>query len=186
MESDFIVVSVATPNNGGDPSYVIDDPVLGESFQVRVSKEGRPPWWKDMGKLQRFIFGLKCDMNITEACIYVGISYDQYRQFKSVHPEFSQVEERCSHVYSVIAHVTVGEGLKKNANLAFKFLQGTRPDRYKRTFVPEPVKTCFGDFYPNGVSSEAGTLFINVHDQVGIKDSAEVNYVLAREEASGR
>lgn len=111
-------------------AYVVNDPVFGEPFEVY---EGRvDAWWMDMKKVTNLTKAFTNHMTVAQACVSAGISYKQYLYFNQVHPHFGALKERLREVFGVVAKVTVGQALKEDAALAFRFLQGTEPETYRK------------------------------------------------------
>lgn len=81
-------------------AYVIEDVVLAAPFEVYTTANA---WWMDRVKVERLMSAFKSDLTIMEACISAGITYDQYKYFNKVHPEFSTVKERCASALPMIA-----------------------------------------------------------------------------------
>lgn len=127
--------AVTFPPEETELAYVINDPILGEPLEIRRPIMGAPPWWLDMTKVQRLIEAFKNNMNITEACISAGISYRQYRYFNATHPDFGMTKDRCAEVFGAVAKGTLGQGLKTDASLAFRYLQGTQPETYAKRSI---------------------------------------------------
>lgn len=90
-----------------ETDYTIEDPAFFEPFVV-VKPIGRAgfAWWNGIpgeGKVQKLIEAFKIDLTIQEACIWSGISMDQYKYFCKMHPSFSTVKHRCKGVLSIAA-----------------------------------------------------------------------------------
>lgn len=88
-------------------AYTFADPQVGE-LQVLNSANA---WWvreengvkTGMVKLQKLIDAYKIDANDEEACFYAGISVDQLRYFKELHPDFYLVKRACYQNLGLIA-----------------------------------------------------------------------------------
>lgn len=78
-------------NDELDPMYIIRDRYFPD-FHVRPTFQA---WWKDVGKVKELIRAFKNGHSVEKAIVYAGISMDQYRYFKQMHPEFSHVKEAC-------------------------------------------------------------------------------------------
>lgn len=91
-----------------EEDYRIDDAAFHEPFIVRKAiNAGLPGWWNGEatggGKVRMLIAAFKMDFTNQEACIYAGISFEQYKYFCQIHPEFSGRKARLKGVLSIAA-----------------------------------------------------------------------------------
>jgi hypothetical protein len=100
------------PNPTSRPTaYLLKDSLLAEPFPVLTSANA---WWIDKVKLNSFVQGLKTHYFVKDACIFAGISIDQYKHFKAVHPEFVPLVPIFQNAMRYQAHQNVGLGLTAN------------------------------------------------------------------------
>jgi hypothetical protein len=78
--------------------YTIDDEAFYEPFVLLKAIYGsRPAWWngeRGKKKVEKLFEAFKMDTTIKEACVYSGISIDQYKYFCEIHSSFSTIKER--------------------------------------------------------------------------------------------
>ena len=91
-----------TKNTGQSLAYTFKDPQVGE-LEVLATENG---WWGGESgsvKLQKLIDAWKIDANDDEACFYAGISPDQFRYFRELHPGLSRIKHMCIQNLGLIA-----------------------------------------------------------------------------------
>lgn len=110
-------------------AYYIDDDMLPH---ISIYKSANA-WWMDTRKLNKLLWHLKNGRLIKEAVVLVGITRAQWDYFNEVHPEFSSVKEACEVIHYNEAFRSMNNGIKKDANLAFRYLSKTH-----EKFKPEP------------------------------------------------
>lgn len=112
-------------------AYTFKDPQVG-SFPVLNSASG---WWAEkingvmvgMVKLQKIFDAYKIDANDEEACFYAGISMEQLRYFKELHPDFYQVKRACGQNLGLIAKKAFAKQVE-NGEGALTYLRLKRKD----------------------------------------------------------
>jgi hypothetical protein len=103
-------------------------------------KNSANAWWIDRGKVERLISAFKIDASIGEACVYAGITYDQYKYFMIVHPEFSIIKELCSDLPTLQARQEVVKGIANDKEFAMKYLERKRKKEFgtSNTILGDP------------------------------------------------
>lgn len=109
-------------------AYVLEDVVFG-AFEVRASANA---WWTDRVKLNALITSFKYGVNIKEACVLGGISEDQYKYFKQVHPDFSPIIDMCRSLPGLRARKTIIEALDTDLATARWYLERKHADEFGR------------------------------------------------------
>ena len=72
--------------------YTIED----ELFPPFEVKRGHvDAWWMNKNKVEKFIWALKRDYTVKDACRVAGITSDQYYYFVEIHPGFNEVVAAC-------------------------------------------------------------------------------------------
>ena len=82
-------------------------------------------WWLDRVKVGDLISAFKIDATIEEACVYSGISLDQYKYFLKRHKEFSTIRDNCKNLPTLKARQSVVKGLDQTS-VAFEYLKRKR------------------------------------------------------------
>lgn len=121
-----------------EKDYEIEDEVLSEPFVILkpVGREGYA-WWngkKGKGKVERLIDALKTDLKVSEACVFAGISVDQYRYFCEVHKSVSLVKARCKAYVAILAKRGLAVDMKnpKESRARQWYLERKQPEIYGR------------------------------------------------------
>jgi hypothetical protein len=100
-------------------------------------KKSANAWWGKLGKLQEFCQALRIGCEILEACVYTGITYEQWRYFKDEHPEFSQLKDMLQEWPIMrLRHTAVNGGLT-DPKVAVEMLQILRPSQFNKRRVVE-------------------------------------------------
>lgn len=107
-------------------AYVIEDKVFGE-LKIKNSANA---WWLNRVKLENLISVYKMGGTNEEACAYAGISVDQYKYFKEIHPEFSAIKDQCKQLPTLRARKTVVNSLDSDKDMAFKYLERKKPNEF--------------------------------------------------------
>ncbi len=106
-------------------AYFYKDSNLGEPFPVYEARAGT--WWMDGGtNLHNLISRFKMHDTVKQACYITGISYDQYRQFKDIHPWFVPAIRvyrslPAAKIKDIILEAAIGneaKGIKPSAKIA--------------------------------------------------------------------
>jgi hypothetical protein len=108
-------------------AYTIEDKFFGE---LKIKKTANA-WWKDREKVVKLIQGYKMDCKPGELRILAGISEDQRKYFMEVHPEFSLIFEDLRSNPVLKARATVIDGIGKDANIAFKYLERKASEEFR-------------------------------------------------------
>lgn len=122
-----------------EEDYRIDDPAFHEPLIIRKAiNAGLPGWWNGEavggGKVRMLIAGFKMDFTVQESCIYAGISFQQYKYFCQVHPQFLPLKARLKGTLAIAAK----QGLVKDITHASGFrsrqwyLERKQPKLYGR------------------------------------------------------
>lgn len=80
-----------------------------------------------VGKLE-YAFALGC--SVTEACLYAGISRDTYYEWCKADTKLSDRMEELRESPILIARETVIKGIKRDPDLALKFLERRKKDEF--------------------------------------------------------
>lgn len=110
--------------------YTIKDKYFPD-FDVYFSDNA---WWIEKGKVEKLIDAFKFDCSIMEACVYAGITYDQWLHFNEKHPNFSQVKGLVSELPSLQARQTVVKGLSNDKDFALKYLERKKKDEFSQRY----------------------------------------------------
>lgn len=121
MISKGITYSVVYRQTGKDDpiAYTIIDKAFGK-FDVLNTANG---WWIDRGKVEDLINAYKIDCPDEEAIVYAGISIDQLKYFKELHPYFSTVKSACKQFPFLSARKTIVDSLKSDVKSAFDYME---------------------------------------------------------------
>ena len=87
-------------------------------------------WWIDRGKVERMIQAFKIVAIVEEACVYAGITLDQYKYFVEKHPEFSTIRDLCRELPTLQARQEVVKGLSGDKEFALKYLERKRKKEF--------------------------------------------------------
>lgn len=115
-------IVMARPKRTQKTQYTITDKYFPD-FNVLKSDNA---WWVDRGKIERLIAAFKMDAAIMEACAYAGITYEQYKYFNEIHPDFSTVKQLCSELPTLKARQEVVNGIANDKEFALKYLERKR------------------------------------------------------------
>ncbi|MEK9131911.1 MAG: hypothetical protein AAB447_03310 [Patescibacteria group bacterium] len=107
-------------------AYVIKDKLFGE-FSVKKSANA---WYLNRGKVERLIEAFKYGVTIELACISIGISVDQYKYFKELHPEFSTIMEACRQIPKLRAVKTIVDALGTDVATARWYAERKMPEDF--------------------------------------------------------
>jgi len=113
----------------GDELYTITDKHHGDLI-VTFSHNA---WWIERGKVEALIAAFKMDAKVEEACIYAGITVDQYKYFLEKHKDFSAVKEACKNLPVLKARKTAIDKLSDSYSNAIDYLERKRPDEFSKT-----------------------------------------------------
>lgn len=80
-------------------------------------------WWVDKVKVEKLIDAFKFDCSVMEACVYAGITYEQWVYFNEKHESFSQIRALVAELPSLQARQTVVKGLAGDKEFALKYLE---------------------------------------------------------------
>lgn len=109
-------------------AYTITDKIFGE---LRVLNSANA-WWIDQGKVRELIQAYKIDATDEEACSYAGISLDQLKYFKELHPDFSNIKQACKQLPTLSARDTLVKSIKTDPEMALKYLERKRKREFGR------------------------------------------------------
>jgi len=115
-------------------AYEINDKAFG-IFKALNTANG---WWLDRIKLDNLISAYKIDCTDEEACAYAGISLAQYKYFKELHPEFSDVKSACKQLPFLKARKTINEGLNEVENARWYMERKKKSEFSARTELSGP------------------------------------------------
>ena len=113
---------MARPKRTKQPQYTITDKYFPD-FNVLKSDNA---WWVDKGKIERLISAFKMDAAIMEACAYAGITYEQYKYFNEIHPDFSTVKQLCNE----LPRQEVVKGIANDKEFALKYLERKKKNEF--------------------------------------------------------
>lgn len=108
-------------------TYVIEDKYFGK---LKVKRSANA-WWMDRGKVERLIMGYKMDCRGQECRFLAGISEDQLKYFKKIHPEFSTILDDMRSMPSIKARTTIMRALDSDPATAKWWLERKHPDEFK-------------------------------------------------------
>lgn len=108
-------------------TYTIEDAVYGQF----IIKYWDNPWWKNKDKVLKLITGFKMDCKPAELRILVGITEEQLRYFKEIHPELYQTFEDFRKTPTLKARATVVRAVSIDVTTAFKYLERKEPEEFK-------------------------------------------------------
>lgn len=145
--------SLQLGENRNITAYTIKDKFFGV---LKVQKSANA-WWMDRVKLNSLITSFKYGVNIKEACILAGISEDQYKYFKGLHPEFSSIVETCRKLPGLRARKAIIEALDTDLVTARWYLERKYPDEFGKVKNTESV-----------ISSSIGTMIARTREKYSI------------------
>ena len=117
---------MARPKRTKEPQYIITDKYFPD---LKVLKSDNA-WWVDRGKIERLIAAFKMDAAIMEACAYAGITYEQYKYFNEIHPDFSTVKQLCNELPTLQARQEVVRGIANDKEFALKYLERKKKNEF--------------------------------------------------------
>ncbi len=117
---------MARPKRTKQAQYTITDKYFPD-FNVLKSDNA---WWLDKGKIERLISAFKMDAAIMEACAYAGITYEQYKYFNEIHPDFSTVKQLCNELPTLQARQEVVKGIANDKEFALKYLERKKKNEF--------------------------------------------------------
>lgn len=128
-----------------EEDYRIEDQAFFEPFVVKkASNPGRIAWWNGEaiggGKVRLLLAAFKMDLTVQEACIYAAISFQQYKYFCQIHPEFTGLKSRLKGVLAIAAKQgLVGDIAHKEGYRSRQwYLERKQPKLYGRPHeIPE-------------------------------------------------
>lgn len=123
--------------------YTITDKYF-PAFNVVFSDNA---WWTERAKVERLIEAFKIDSGVMEACVYAGITHDQWQYFIEKHPSFSVIRDLVSELPSLQARQTVVKGLSNDKDFALKYLERKRRQEFatqSNSIIGEDKKNPFG------------------------------------------
>jgi hypothetical protein len=153
---------IMTTTGEGKPvkyAYTITDKVFGE---LKVLQSANA-WWIDKGKVEALINAFKYDATVEEALISAGISYEQLKYFREIHPEFSLIESRCREVPGLKARQTVVGALDKDPHIAFKYLERKKANEFGTkekapiVVIPISMRGTAKDYSPQVINGVEGS-----------------------------
>lgn len=106
--------------------YTIKDPNFPD-FEVLFTDNA---WWASQAKVGKLIDAFKLDCSINEACVYAGITSDQWLYFVEKHPDFYRVKELISELPTLRARQEVVIGLANDKEFALKYLERKRKNEF--------------------------------------------------------
>jgi hypothetical protein len=99
--------------------HIINDTNF-EDFYVLNTANG---WWLNRVKVELLVAAYKIDCTDEEACSYAGISMEQLKYFKELHPDFSRVKTACKQLPFLTARNTIVSGLATDHKLALEYME---------------------------------------------------------------
>ena len=115
-------------------AYIITDRAFPD-FKVLNTANG---WWLDKGKVENLLNAYKIDANDDEACSYAGISIDQLKYFKGLHPEFSAIKQACGQILGIKAKKALAAKIEENPEW---YLEHRRREEYStRQEISDPER----------------------------------------------
>lgn len=87
-------------------------------------------WWLDRVKVENIITAYKIDATDEEARTYAGISEEQLKYFKELHPDFYQVKEACKQIPFLKARQRIIKDIEVNGDLALKYMERKKKDEF--------------------------------------------------------
>lgn len=87
-------------------AYVIKD-IYFPDFDVVMATNA---WWMNRARVEKLIDGFKSGLNVSSACVYAGITRDQYKYFCKLNPDFMLVKSQCEEVPNIRWFATLNKG----------------------------------------------------------------------------
>ncbi len=146
-EVSTIVPAPVVQEKERDIGYVINDKYF-KGFEVVKTDNA---WWKERRKVEEFIECLKQSYTIKQACIFIGISDDQYFYFAKIHPKFSELKrilkEVAENIGIMMGRTNIHTALRdKDMNTTKWFMERKVPEEFGRYLIEggSPVNNNFG------------------------------------------
>lgn len=89
-------------------------------------------WWLDGGKVRDLIAAFKIDATIQEACVYAGITIDQYKYFTGLHPDFSIVKTQCKQLPFLKARKKINDDMDLSYSNAMDYMSRKKRDEFSQ------------------------------------------------------
>jgi len=106
-------------------AYTITD----KAFRELKVLNSANAWWIDRAKVEALITAYKIDANNDEACFYAGITLDQLKYFRELHPEFSAIKHACRQHLGITAKAKFAKDVENNIDgAALTYLKMKRKD----------------------------------------------------------
>ena len=119
--------SISNQGDTNENAYVIKD----KSFPDFPIKKSANAWWLDRGKVEKIIAAFKLDCTVEQACVYAGISHDQYKYFCRAHKNFYTIKAICKSLPILRARQTIVMNLHDAKN-AMWYLERKNPEEFGR------------------------------------------------------
>jgi hypothetical protein len=110
--------------------YVINDKYF-KGFEVLETYNG---WWADRVKVEDFFKCIKQGYNQKQARIFIGISEQQLRDFRELHPMFQQALEHCEEVCRMMTETNISSFLQEKDKQTTRWYAEKRiPEKYGKS-----------------------------------------------------
>lgn len=107
-------------------------------FDVYVTTHG---WWSDVVKVKNLIEAFKKGANIIQACVYTGISREQYYYFAELHPDFYYIKELCEEYVPMRSLENIYKEITEKGNIPLsQWMLAQRDKRFGKTSNPDDDK----------------------------------------------
>ena len=122
--------------------YEITDSAFSEPLKVyRTANPRRPNWWSSenngRGKLELLVNAFKMDFTNVQACVYAGITIDQYKYFLITHPQFSTEKPRLQGLIVMAAKQGLVADVQNDPSTRKWILERKEPETYgNKQFAP--------------------------------------------------
>lgn len=89
-------------------------------------------WWIDKVKVMNLVSAYKMDCTDEEASVYAGITPQNLRYFKELHPEFLQIKQACKQLPMLKARKKIVESLETDVENAHWYAERKRKGEFSK------------------------------------------------------
>lgn len=89
--------------------FFMGDLEFGEPLAIKHSANA---WWMDRVKVYALLIAFRYGANIKTACVFAGISIEQWKYFNETHPDFFHIKARISAIMEIKAGFAINKAIE--------------------------------------------------------------------------